>query len=187
MNALAVLHALRLQGMATTQRVAERAEMSLAEVDEHLLDYEAYGWVRRTHFAGSGGWSLTDAGRLHNERLLAEQLAAADGEAVVGRAFRSFLELNAQFLTSITQWQLGDHADGLLDDLAAIVRSVYPVIGLVEPVLPRFVSYRPRLSLASSMALVGRSEWVDGLEVDSLHRVWFEVHEDFLATLGRSR
>ncbi len=161
--------------------------MSPEGAEELLLDFEAVGLVRHASFAGIGGWSLTDAGRLRDEVLLAEQLAACGAEAEVRRAFSGFVELNAQFLEAITAWQLGSRDDGLLDDLAAIVRSVYPLLDLAAGVMPRFGSYRPRLSQALGMALVGVMQWVDGLEVDSLHRVWFELHEDFLATLGMSR
>ena len=33
----------------------------------------------------------------------------------------------------------------------------------------------------------GERGWVDGVGLDSCHRVWFEVHEDLLATLGIPR
>jgi len=33
----------------------------------------------------------------------------------------------------------------------------------------------------------GRRDLVDGLDVDSLRRIWFELHDDLLATLGRQR
>lgn len=167
--------------------MAARAELSPERTRELLLDFEAFGWARHTTFAGSGGWSLTDAGKQRGEQLLAHELRSCDGEAVLRRALAGFTALNAQFLETITAWQLGSHDDDLLDDLAAIVRSVYPLLELVAVPLPRFAGYLPRLRQAVGMALVGASQWVDGLEVDSVHRVWFELHEDLLATLGLSR
>lgn len=158
----------------------------VTDAEELLLDFEAFGWASRSAFAGAGGWSLTDAGRAQGERLLAEELATIRQRGAVERAHAGFVELNAQFLEAITQWQLGSHDHGLLDALAAITRGVYPLLDLLVQV-PWFAHYGQRLRLALSMGLVGRDEWVDGLDVDSLHRVWFELHEDLLATLGLSR
>lgn len=182
-----MLHAVRVGGVVDEASVAARAELTTDRAHEVLLDFEACGWVRHSTFAGSGGWSLTDAGKARGEFLLQEQLCAADGQAAVRRAFTGFVALNAQFLEAITAWQLRSQHDALLDDLAAIVRSVYPLLDLAAGPLPRFAVYRPRLSQAVGMALVGAAQWVDGLEVDSVHRVWFELHEDFLATLGMVR
>ncbi|WP_459547562.1 hypothetical protein [Nocardia sp. X0981] len=33
----------------------------------------------------------------------------------------------------------------------------------------------------------GEHDWMDRTDVDSRHRVWFELHEDLLATLGIDR
>lgn len=182
-----MLHGVRLRGMAGGDALALRTGVPVADVEELLLDFEAYGWVSRSQLAGIEGWSLTDAGRAHGEMLLAEELRAVHGQAVAQRAHHGFLALNAQFLEAITAWQLGSHSDTLLDDLAAITRSVHPLLDLLAPSVPWFEGYGERLRLALGMALVGRAEWVDGLEVDSLHRVWFELHEDLLATLGARR
>ena len=130
---------------------------------------------------------MTDSGREKGEALLADELREHAAEECVTRAFRSFLLLNEQFLIAITAWQVDGQSDALIDDLRLIVRSCRPVLDMLAGCLGRFASYRPRLDLALSMALIGRDEWVDGLDVDSLHRVWFELHEDLLTTLGLQR
>lgn len=182
-----VLHAVRVRGAATTEHVAARTGLDVTAAQETLLDCEASGLVSRYSYFGEAGWTITDAGRRVGEALVAEELDAAGARASVTRAYRSFVLLNEQFLTAITAWQLEGQSDALLDDLRAIVRSVHPLLTALTDELPRFGSYRPRFDLAVSMALVGRAEWVDGLAVDSLHRVWFELHEDLLATLGLRR
>jgi hypothetical protein len=48
-------------------------------------------------------------------------------------------------------------------------------------VLPRFQGYDARFSAALARGDVDRSD------VDSCHRVWFELHEDLLATLNLRR
>ena len=50
-----------------------------------------------------------------------------------------------------------------------------------EPHLPYT---RPPLS---KEVLAGEHDWVDRTDIDSCHRVWFELHEDLIATLGLSR
>lgn len=173
--------------MADVHDVAVRTGLPDSQVEELLLDFQSFGWAGRSEFWGSGGWSLTAEGRDRGEMLVEHEVRRLHGMAPGQRAYSGFLELNTQFLEAITQWQLGSHSDDLLDDLAAITRSVYPLLESVTPSFAWFATYSPRLRLALSMALIGRTEWVDGLVVDSLHRVWFELHEDFLVTLGVAR
>ena len=78
-----MLHTLRLTGMGEPVEVARRFALDRDEVTEHLLDFQALGWVRRVEFAGVGGWTLTEAGRAENERQLAAELAASGVGPVV--------------------------------------------------------------------------------------------------------
>jgi hypothetical protein len=45
------LHRLRVKGMADAAAVAQRFALDRALADELLLDYQAFGWVTRVHFA----------------------------------------------------------------------------------------------------------------------------------------
>lgn len=80
---LRVLHAVRVLGYASTDRVARRARTTTAEAVEHLLDAEATGRVVRSAWDGDEGWSLTERGRAHGERQLAAELDAEIGRAHV--------------------------------------------------------------------------------------------------------
>ncbi|GEK21750.1 hypothetical protein CXY01_22700 [Cellulomonas xylanilytica] len=44
-----------------------------------------------------------------------------------------------------------------------------------------------RSTAARRRAVAGDGGWVDRTDVDSCHRVWFELHEDLVATLGIDR
>jgi hypothetical protein len=44
--------------------VASRYGLDPGATTESLLDFEARGWVRQLSFAGSSGWSLTEAGQI---------------------------------------------------------------------------------------------------------------------------
>ena len=52
---------------------------------------------------------------------------------------------------------------------------------------PRFAPYAGRLGAALAAVHGGDARYVANPRVDSLHQIWFELHEDLLATLGRSR
>ncbi|GAA1145629.1 hypothetical protein [Ornithinicoccus hortensis] len=53
--------------------------------------------------------------------------------------------------------------------------------------LTRFTGYDTRFDAALRLARAGQYEWVDRTDIDSCHRVWFQLHEDLVATLGIDR
>ncbi|MFC4114221.1 transcriptional regulator [Nonomuraea zeae] len=199
---LLVLHAVRITGFADTPVIAHRYGLDAARTKELLHDAEARGWVGHTAFAGTGGWSLTEAGRAENERRLAAELTGAGGADEVRDAYRAFLPLNALLLQACTDWQLrptagdrlapNDHSDpvwdaGVLHELACVDRALTPLAHRLGNVLTRLRGYDTRFSAALARAQAGESTWVDRTDIDSCHRVWFELHEDLIATLGLNR
>jgi len=199
---LLVLHAVRVTGFADTPVIAHRYELDPAETRETLLDAEAHGWVTRTAFAGTAGWSLTERGRAENERLLAAELARVGGAGEVHDVHRAFLPLNDLLQRACTDWQLrptagdrlavNDHSDpawdaAILDRLAHVARALTPLADRLTGVLSRFRGYDTRFTTALTRARAGESAWVDRTDADSCHRVWFELHEDLIATLGLDR
>ncbi|MDF5754393.1 transcriptional regulator [Spongiactinospora sp. TRM90649] len=199
---LLVLHAVRLNGYADTPAIAERFGFGETETKEELLDAEARGWVERTVFGGTGGWSLTDAGRAADERLLAAELTRAGGGDEVRAIYREFMPLNALLLRACTDWQLrptaddrlatNDHTDPAWDAAAlatldAVEQGLGPLVERLTGVLSRFGGYDTRFGAALARARAGDGAWVDRMHVDSCHRVWFQLHEDLIATLGIDR
>ncbi|MBG0826022.1 transcriptional regulator [Planomonospora sp. ID91781] len=199
---LLVLHAVRLTGFADTPVIAHRFGLDATEAEEALRDAESRGWVGHTAFAGTGGWSLTDSGRAENERRLAAELARAGGADEVRAVHREFLPLNARLLRACTDWQIrpaagdrlavNDHSDPawdarILRELADIDRALAPLADRLGSVLTRFRGYDTRFAAALARARAGEGAWVDRTDVDSCHRVWFELHEDLIATLGLDR
>ena len=53
-------------------------------------------------------------------------------------------------------------------------------------VLPRFSGYAKRLEQALENAATDPA-WLTATDRDSFHRIWFELHEDLIATLGIQR
>lgn len=199
---LLVLHGVRILGFAATPTVAHRFDLDPGETHESLLDAEARGWTTQASFADLHGWSLTAAGRVEGERLLAAELAATGRTREVEDVHREFLPLNARLQQACTDWQLrpaqgdrlapNDHRDPgwdqrVLDDLTAVGAGLDPLARRLEDVLARFGGYDARFSTALGRAREGDAEWVDRTDVDSCHRVWFELHEDLIATLGLTR
>jgi hypothetical protein len=184
---LLVLHAVRLTGFAGTTAVATRFGLDSDQTEETLLDAQAHGWVSRSSFADLTGWSLSEAGRRHNEAQLGDELDRAGARADVTAVHERFLPLNAGASEIFTAWQLGsgrpaDTFHRLADiggELGELERSLAARLG-------RFAGYHDRFAAALSRA--GHDPaWITGIEVDSCHRVWFELHEDLIATLGISR
>ncbi|MEV4177244.1 transcriptional regulator [Nonomuraea sp. NPDC049709] len=199
---LLILHAVRISGYADTPAIAHRYGLDETETKQVLRDGQARGWVEHTAFAGTGGWSLTESGRAENERRLAAELARVGGAEEVRGVYREFLPLNALLLRACTDWQLrptagdrlavNDHSDPawdarILDELAGIDRALTPLAGRLGDVLTRFRGYDTRFTTALARARAGEGAWVDRTDVDSCHRVWFELHEDLIATLGIDR
>lgn len=193
------MHAVRLQGFSTPQRIAARFALDSQAVQEALLDAEALGWVTRSSFADLDGWSLTEAGRVRNEQTIAVKGSARDQLIA---CFEQFLPLNARFQSAVSDWQIrplpgdpmaaNDHTDFRWDDrviseLASLAIRLRALCAVATAIVPRFAGYDRRFDDALARVQAGGLKWIDGMEVDSLHRVWFEFHEDFLATLGMRR
>ena len=196
------LHAVCLLGFAETGVIAGRFDQDRDEVAEHLLDFQAFGWVTRSEFAGSGGWSLTDAGRVEDLRRMAAELDASGARPVVVDVHTRFLPLNALFQQAATQWQVrplpgqpmaaNDHTDHrwddrVLDTMGSVGRRLAPLDAELADALARLAGYAQRYQDAFARASHGEHRWVDGLGIDSCHAVWMQLHQDLLSTLGLER
>jgi len=197
---LLVLHALRLRTLAGANQIAARFALSAETVDDSLRRAAAAGWV--VHRDGRmSGWRLTSVGRVEGERLLADELDAAGARSVVLSQYESFLVLNPELLAVCTDWQVvvtpagelvNDHDDpehdaAVLDRLDALHDQIVPVTTALAGTLSRFTGYTDRLTAAHERVRAGDHDWITRPVIDSYHTVWFELHEDLLATLGRER
>ena len=197
---LLVLHALRLRSLCPVEVVAARFDLDVVDVDRVLAAASSAGRVRYREGRLSG-WSLTGDGRRYAEGLLAAELEAAGARAGVEDGYLAFLSLNPQVLAVCTDWQVrpgpegpvvNDHADPerdaeVLDRLRRLHAEVVPVTDRLGAALGRLGGYGDRLGAALDRVLAGDTGWLTRPTIDSYHTVWFELHEDLLATLGRSR
>ena len=193
-----VLHAVRLRSLAGPESIAERTGCTVDAVRSVLDDARARGFVvERT--GRMTGWSLTAAGREHGLRLLAAELDERGARPAVERAYAAFVGVNQRFLEVCTAWQLrgegevNDHSDPEHD--AAVLAQLQPLHRVVVEdvteaagaVLERFAGYPARFEHALARLTAGDLDWFTRPLIDSYHTVWFELHDDLLATLGLDR
>jgi hypothetical protein len=195
-----VLHGVRLKGFAEPVAVADLWALDEHDVASELKALAADGLVQRRDGRVSG-WSHTTEGRAEHAGLVAAELAGHGARPVVEDAYRRFLEINPELLATCTAWQLrvtetgqsmNDHTDPAYDAevlgrLGAVDERVRPVLADLGMALDRFGRYPERLGHALRRVQLGEAEWFTKPLIDSYHTVWFELHEDLLATLALQR
>ena len=203
---LLVLTALRLKSFAPAEVVAMVADLPADQAEpilQSLLERELVKYREGV----LTGWLLTPLGRAEGEKRLAAELAETGTKPAVESAYAQFLPLNADVLHICTDWQLlggessqtlNDHSNADYDAsviarLAELDDKLRPVLVELSDALERFATYESRLSEALSRVQAGRAggdDWADWFTkptIDSYHTVWFELHENLLATLGIER
>lgn len=198
-----VLHAVRVRGMSTASDAAARFDLDPVLAEEILLDQQARGWVTWSEFAGLGGWSMTERGRQENQRELQVELDWIPGaRATVSAVHDDFVPLNARLQQASTNWQvrprpgqplaMNDHRDAgwdeqIIEEFGRLHVALIPLVHRLSAVLDRFRDYDERFGAGHRRAVAGDTTALTGVGHDSCHAVWFELHEDLIATLGLSR
>jgi hypothetical protein len=198
--AFLVLHGLRLKGFADAGAVAEAAGVSEADAKPEL-DALVGAELASYREGRLSGFTLTPAGRAEHARRIAAELADSGRRDDLEAAYRRFLAINQDLLGIYTAWQLrdvdgesvvNDHADPAHDAevigrLAALDAQVQPICADLGAALDRFGRYGARLGQALARVRAGDHDWFTKPMIASYHTVWFELHEDLLATLGIER
>jgi hypothetical protein len=177
-----VLHALRCMGFTGTNRVATATGLSASTVESELIDLAVAGLV--THTPGTfGGWGLTETGRAADAENVTSEVD--DVRDAVAGCYDDFLVLNPELLDICAAWQTRP-GEKVLPVLTGFHTRADAVLARLSVALQRFGRYRERLTTALGRASAGRPEYVTN-DVESYHAVWFQLHEDLLATLGIPR
>lgn len=197
---LRVLHALRLKSFIDTEAVAAMVGADAATTAAELEVLAAQELIR--HKQGSlTGWMLLPLGRQRGEELLAAELDETGSRKGLESLYARFLDQNQPFLALCTDWQTrtidgelvrNDHGDAEYD--AAVITRLNGIDVAMQPVwsdlgelLDRFGQYGSRFAEALERLNHGDTDWFTSPLVDSYHTVWFELHEDLLASLGIER
>lgn len=182
---LLTLLAVRLRSRGTSETVTVTVgdlthTVTDDEVEELLAAAIGLDQVRRR--GEEGRHSLTPAGEAELAALLAADLDGPS-RAEVTTAYEAFLPLNRRFLAACVGWQDGPAG---LDEFIDLIGLLEPALDALSAIRNRFASYSPRLAAALTEAATD-PRWIDSPTRDSVHTVWFELHEHLLATLGKTR
>jgi hypothetical protein len=195
-----VLHGLRLKGFAAASAVADAVGLGEVEAKPELDRLVEAGLA--TYRDGRlSGYALTPAGREEHVRLLTEELEVTGRRGDIDADYRRFLGINQDLLGICTAWQLrevagesviNDHSDpahdaAVIASLADLHAKVTPICADLGAALDRFAGYGSRLAHALERVQAGDVDWFTKPMLPSYHTVWFELHEDLLATLGIER
>lgn len=191
MNELAVLQAVRLKGRVRPVELAATLDVGLAELDQVVAQLAAAGLL-----VAETTLRITPTGRARLAELLAEERAAVDS-AVLTAAYDDFRAVNGDFKTLVTRWQLIDGTPNTHDDaqydqavlarLDTVHRRVLPIIATAATQLPRLGAYATKLCTAWDRVNAGEIAWLTRPLIDSYHTVWFELHEELIVSVGRTR
>jgi len=197
---LLALLGLRLKGFADAAAVADVVGAAETDIAAALEVAAGDGLVR---YNEERAVYLLDpaSGRPEGERLLGAQLDAAGARADLRDCYREFLGLNQSMLQLCTDWQikgsgdeqvLNDHGDAEYDQnvigrLVDLDDSLRKILTRLRGLLDRYGGYVIRFRGALDKLLAGELEYFTKPIIPSYHTVWFELHEDLLATLGIDR
>lgn len=192
-----VLQVLAIKGSATEEGLAAALLVEPEALAAGLEELVAAGQLVP---AKPLGLRLTEPAQARVKTLLEEDRRRIRPERAQALLV-AFQPLDAHVKQSVTDWQLrvenrervpNDHADPEWD--AEVLAGLGSLVDeaarwLTEPSewLPRLSRYSLRLARALAEAQAGDARFVASPRVDSLHGVWFELHEDLIRLARSSR
>jgi PEP-utilising enzyme, mobile domain len=180
----AVMAALRARGFAGAEAISVSSGVPVEQVRSVLATAASSGLVQEVNGRVSGA-TLTGTGRAR-ALLLAADALTAEGATALTAAYDDFLEPNHALKELTTDWQLGTATDAR-HRLAVVHSAALQVVEGASAAEPRFGRYAGRLQTAYDAFTGGADDALATPMSESYHDIWMELHEDLLATLGRSR
>lgn len=192
MSELPILQAMRLKGRLSAPVAASCVGISIIEAQtclEQLIqlgDASAAGQQAR----------LTVQGRTRLRELLTEERRGID-TGILEPLYEEFDSFNNALKRIVTDWQLrdeqpNDHSDQAYDQV--VIDRLIDLDSRFTPLLARFIAeagrlrpYQNRFAHAVRMLREGDQSFVARPVADSYHTLWFELHEDLIGLLGRTR
>ncbi|NKQ52463.1 hypothetical protein HFP15_06185 [Amycolatopsis sp. K13G38] len=192
------VHTLTLRQLGTAEQLADINGLALAEVEAAL----AKALTDSAVMAARGSHMITPAGREFLDGVYARAYAALRADGAVTEAMESFeTGVNKQILALTTDWQTvevdgarvtNDHGDAdydakIIEKLGRVHEKTAKVLrplAAADALVERFLD---RIGTALTRAEGGETDYVSGVRVDSVHTVWFQMHEHILRLTGRER
>ncbi|MCW3015099.1 MAG: hypothetical protein JWO02_2191 [Solirubrobacterales bacterium] len=189
---LPTLQAVRLKGRTTAADVAGATGSDEASAAQALAVLAADGLLREAN----GKHRLTPEGKERLGQWLAEERAAVD-QAALGELYEQFDPHNTTLKELAGTWQQrdgepNDHSDAaydgrVLDGIAGLHAAFAPFVDRLVGLAPRLAPYPARFEAALGRIRAGEHAYFLRPVIDSYHTVWFELHEELIGLLGRSR
>jgi len=191
------LHGLAIKKFGNAAAVASVLGAAEEAIAAALAEAVASGEA----MAARGAFMATPKGQAALKDVYAEQFAALRASADLAAAYDRFETVNTDVKQLMTEWQVmvvagesvpNDHSDTaydarIIDRLGRLHERAEPVLAKFAAALPRLGRYAARLQAALERAEDGAIDYVSGARIESYHTVWFELHEDLLRLLDRTR
>lgn len=190
---LSLLQLLRLKGRVKSADVPVSLDHDTDRCSQALESL-----ARAGHCLQNGpSVKLTPDGRQRLAELLENEREHID-QARLEELYHRFDEHNTTFKAIITDWQMrdattpNDHTDagydrGVLDRIGQLHVEFTGLLGQIVEVAPRLSHYPARFAAALERIQAGEHQFVARPIIDSYHTVWFELHEELIGLLGRTR
>lgn len=192
-----VMHGLAVKKLAPAKGVADLLGVDEADVAAELDALVKDGKA----IAARGAFMLKPEAQAELKEGYAAAHADLRADAALAEAYERFEAVNRDLKALVTDWQTltvagesipNDHSDAehdarCVDRLGSLHERAEPVLRALAARLARLAAYEKRLAHALEKIEDGDTTWFSGAKIDSYHTVWFELHEDLLRLLGRTR
>ncbi|WP_150292469.1 hypothetical protein [Sphingobium estronivorans] len=192
-----VLHGLAIKKHAGPDEIAGLIGLSATDTAEYLRVATSGGRA----IEANGKYLLSPLARVALESDYFRHYAELRDDADFFAAYEAFERINVQLKALITDWQTmevagqrvaNDHSNGAHDEkvigrLGDLHERADSILSRLTKGLPRLNYYRIHLLSALEKAEDGAIEWVSDARIESYHTLWFELHEDLLRIVGRTR
>ena len=192
-----VMHAVAIKRNGGADSISSISGLDLKSVTKTLNDGVSLGRLVKI----DDTFLLSPAGRMILDSEYSRFCDEIRSHGQFLDAYEKFEIINKELKQLITDWQTikvgdqiipNDHSDSeydekIIDKLGVIHEKFEPVLAIMVESIGRFANYSAKLIKALEKSEDGELEWVSDAKLDSYHTVWFELHEDLLRLLGRSR
>ena len=182
-HAFLALNALYLKKMASVADLADISGLPPDEVRAMIGDFAERGWLLDME----GDALIQPDGMAEVEQYYRDTYSELAKREEMSGWYERFERINEQFIKHVTDWQQTGGDARAQERVITTVERLTKLIGEMTQELPRYASYVRRFERSVTIVDQGNSDFVCTPTVDSLHNIWFEFHEDFLAVLGRPR
>ncbi len=189
---LPVLQAVRLKGRARAADVATVTGTAEAVAAEALRGLTDDGLLKEAN----DRYRLTPEGKERLAAWLVEERSRID-QTALATAYDDFDAHNSRLKELATAWQQrdgepNDHTDAqydqeVLDGLVVLDDAFRPLAERFAELVPRLGPYPGRFGTAVAKVNAGDHAYFLRPTIDSYHTIWFELHEELIGLLGRTR